>query len=60
MVFFLNVSWLMTEIGLTKLYLVGFRSVYALKHNQVLHMSTENEKSYGLSYTDRFDGGMIP
>lgn len=50
----------MTEIGLTKLYLVGFRSVYALKHNQVLHMSTENEKSYGLSYTDRFDGGMIP
>lgn len=60
MVFFLNVSWLMAEIGFTKLYLVGFRSMYPLKHNQVLHMSTENEKFCGLSYTCRFDGGMIP
>lgn len=50
----------MAEIGFTKLHLVGFRSVYTLKLSQVLHVSTESEKFYGLSYTDRFDVGMIP
>lgn len=35
---FENASWLMARTGFSKLYLVGFRAVYTLKHNQVLYV----------------------
>lgn len=48
----------MAKIGFMKLYLAGFRPVYTLEYNHVLHMSRENEKLYGY-YMDRLHGGMV-
>lgn len=48
----------MAKIGFMKLYLGGFRPVYTLEYNRVLHLSTENGKLYGY-YMDRLDGRMV-